>query len=63
MVPQQYTTTENGHNTMQSGMNNDGTKICVTVKVQTGSARRQVSLMLSTKFAPTSTNGQGMSHG
>ena len=32
-------------------------------KVQAGSVRRQVSSMLSTKFAPTSTDGQGMSHG
>ena len=35
----------------------------MTEKVQAGSAQRQVSLMLSTKFAPTSTDGQGMSHG
>ena len=32
-------------------------------KVQARSAQRQVSLTLSTKFAPTSTDGQGTSHG
>ena len=32
-------------------------------KVQAGSSQRQVSLPLSTKFVPISTDGQGMSHG
>ena len=35
----------------------------MTEEVQVGFTQRQASLMLSTKFAPTSTNGQGMSHG
>ena len=35
----------------------------MTEKVQAGFAQTQVSVMLSTKFAPKSTNGQGMSHG
>ena len=47
---------------MQDGLNKDGTKHCVTEKVQGGSTERQASLMLSIKFMPTGTNGQGMSH-
>ena len=63
MVPQQNTTAENGHNALQNGMNNDGTNTVQQEKVQAGSTWRQVSSMLSTKFAPTSTDEQGMSHG
>ena len=40
MVPQQNTTAENDHNTMQNGRNNDGTNTVQQKKVQAGSTQK-----------------------
>ena len=61
MVPQQNTTTENGQNTMQDWMNNDGTNTVQQKKFKLDPLKDRCHWCYLPNLHATSTNGQGMS--